>query len=412
MRHIAHLDLDCFYVSVERINDPSLNGKPVAVGGSPKGRGVVASASYEARAFGVRSAMPASQALRLCPQLVMVRGHYDQYSEISNALYKRMMELAPIVERASIDEMYLDFTGTESLYNNDLPGFIKQLQRLVLNEFSLPCTVALSANKLVSKIAAGTVKPNGVITVPHGSETSFLAPLPVAVIPGVGKKTEEFLVSRGFRTVADVQKHTQVEFLRLLGKHGLWIHNASLGRGSESVEPDSTRKSISREETFDRDIQDLASLEKMLFDLTEDVCSTMRKKSWKARTVSIKFRYSDFSTFTRDKTIEPTNNDPAIFATAVEMLRENMDRRRKLRLIGVRLSHFVDDAQMELTLDASSAKQQSVLKVVDAIRRKHGSEAVHLGTGLDAEHEPSSGQQLGQEGPQGKRPSGLDVRGS
>ena len=387
MKSIAHLDLDCFYVSVERINDPSLIGKPVAVGGSPKGRGVVASASYEARVFGVRSAMPASQALRLCPHLILARGHYDQYSSISLALYKRMLELAPIVERASIDEMYLDFTGTESLYGNDLPGFMKKLQRIVLDEFSLPCTIALAANKLVAKIAAGTVKPNGVITVPHGTEAGFLAPLPVGVIPGVGKKTEEFLVARGFRTVADVQKHTQEEFLRLLGKHGLWIHSASLGRGSETVESESTRKSISREETFDRDIQDLPQLEKILFALTEDVCSSTRKKEWKARKVSVKFRYSDFTTFIRERTIEPTNSDPVVFATAAELLRSNFDRRRKLRLIGVRLSHFVDDTQMELALTADGEKEKRKFKAVDDVRKKFGDAAVHVGSSGTKEDE-------------------------
>ncbi len=380
MPWIAHLDLDCFFVSVERINDATLIGKPVAVGGSPKGRGVVASASYEARAFGVRSAMPTSQALRLCPSLLVVRGHHEQYGEVSNRLYQRMLEISPAVERASIDEMYLDFTGTQKLYG-DLSLYMPKLQKLVLDEFSLPCTVALSANKLVSKIAAGTVKPNGVITIPPGTEASFLAPLPVAAIPGVGAKTEEFLSKRGFRTVADIQHRSQDEFLDLLGKHGLWIYAAAHGKGSEHIVSEYTRKSISREETFGHDIQDLAELEKTLFELTEDVCSTLRKKGWKTRTVSIKFRYSDFTTFTRDHTVEPTDHDAVIFRTAAELLKANFDGRRKLRLIGVRLSNFMEDAQLELTLDPSTGKDDKVLKAVDDIRKKFGSDIVHVGTG-------------------------------
>src|SRR5512135_1570616 len=154
LKYIAHLDLDCFFVSVERIKDPSLNGKPVAVGGSPQGRGVVASASYEARKFGVRSAMPTGRALSLCPQLIVVRGRHGEYSKVSDKLYHRMLEVAPIVERASIDEMYMDFTGCEGLYNNDLPGFMRTIQKMVWDEFTLPCTIALAANTTVAKIAA------------------------------------------------------------------------------------------------------------------------------------------------------------------------------------------------------------------------------------------------------------------
>ncbi|MEK6650131.1 MAG: DNA polymerase IV [Bacteroidota bacterium] len=384
MSWIAHLDLDCFYVSVERINDPSLIGKPVAVGGNPKGRGVVSSASYEARAFGIRSAIPTSQALRLCPSLLVVRGHHEQYGEISNRLYRRMLEIAPVVERASIDEMYLDFTGTEKIYG-DLSSHMKLLQQLVKDEFSLPCTVALSSNKLVSKIAAGTVKPNGVITIPPGTEATFLAPLPVGVIPGVGAKTEEFLTRHGFKTVSDIQRRTQDEFLNLLKKHGLWIYSAAHGKGSEHVTSEYTRKSISREETFGHDIQDLAELEKILFELTEDVCASLRKKGWKTRTVSIKFRYSDFSTFTRDHTVEPTDHDAVIYSTAVELLQANFDGRRKLRLIGIRLSHFTEDTQLELSLDPSAGKDDKVLKAVDDIRRKFGDDAVHLGTGMSSQ---------------------------
>ncbi|MCK5572694.1 MAG: DNA polymerase IV, partial [Bacteroidetes bacterium] len=249
-KHIAHLDLDCFFVSVERTRSPELIGKPVAVGGSPQGRGVVTSASYEARAFGVHSAMPASQAIRLCPQLIFVRSNHRDYGEISERLYRRMLDLAPVVERASIDEMYLDFTGCESLYDNDLPGFMRSIQRLVREEFRLPCSIALASSKTVAKIAVGTVKPAGVCVVATGEEKQFLAPLPINVIPGVGRKTEEHLRKRGFRVVADLQSVTERRLVELLGAHGRWLHQVAHGRGSDVVSPEHMRKSIGHEQTF------------------------------------------------------------------------------------------------------------------------------------------------------------------
>jgi DNA polymerase IV len=238
-KYIAHLDLDCFFVSVERIKDPKLIGKPVAVGGSATGRGVVSSASYEARKFGVHSAMPTARALKLCPQLIVVHGSHGEYGRISDKLFQRMCELAPLVERASIDEMNMDFTGCEHLYHNDLPGFMKTIKQLVLKEFQLPCTIGLASNKTVAKIATNRVKPNGVIFVPHGTEAAYLAPFDISVIPGIGNKTEMYLRGKGFNTVADIQRKSEDEVLKILGKHGVWIYNAAYGRGS-----DTDRKSV------------------------------------------------------------------------------------------------------------------------------------------------------------------------
>lgn len=378
-RYIAHLDLDCFYVSVERIKDRSLIGKPVVVGGTPTGRGVVASASYEARAFGVRSAMPTGRALRLCPNLIIVRGRFGDYTEYSNKLYRRVMELAPVVERASIDEMYLDLTGCEVLYHHDLPGFIKRLQQVVLTEFHLPCTIALASNKVVSKIAAQTVKPAGVIFVPHGTEKEFLAPLPVDAIPGVGEKTNEVLRRRGFHRIADLQAVTRERVQKLLGKHGIWIHEVANGIGPDHLTTVHERKSIGNEETFATDVADKAELEARIFKLTEEVGSSLRYRHLKARTFTLKLRYSDFQTLTRAVTIEPTDDDVLIYETTVKLLSLALTRRAAVRLLGVRASHLVDEEQLELPLFPQDQKRSDILHAVDAIRKKFGDDVIHVG---------------------------------
>jgi DNA polymerase-4 len=378
-RYIAHLDLDCFYVSVERIKDPSLNGKPVIVGGSPTGRGVVASASYEARAHGVRSAMSTAQALRLCPDAIVVRSHFGAYTTYSNKLYKRILELAPVVERASIDEMYLDLTGCEVLYGNDLPGFIKKLQKVVLKEFYLPCTISLASNKSVAKIAAGTVKPAGVIYVPHGTEKEFLAPLPIDVIPGVGKKTSEILRRKGFKLVGDLQAVSQKQVVNILGKYGLWIHDVANGLGSEHLTTEHTRKSIGNEETFSHDIADREELGRILYSLVESVCSSLRYRHLKARTFTLKLRYSDFHTITRAETIPPTHDDATVFQTMNQLLNSAYIRRLPIRLLGVRASHIVDLTQLELELFPDDQKRSQMLEAIDKIRKKYGDEVIHVG---------------------------------
>jgi len=376
---IAHIDLDCFFVSVERIKDPSLRGKPVVVGGRPAQRGVVASASYEARKFGVRSAMPTGRALRLCPDLIIVSGHHEMYAEYSNRLYQQMLEIAPIVERASIDEMYFDFTGCESLYNNDLPGFMKKIQSIVRDEFQLPSTIALASNKLVAKIAANTVKPNGVIFVPHGTEAEFLAPLPIGVIPGIGAKTETLLHGKGFKFVSDIQAASLKIIVDLLGAHGEWIYRAAHGKGSVTLSTDHTAKSISREETFPEDIDDIHRLETILFDLVTDVCSTLRAKSFKAKTITIKYRTSRFETLTRQESVTPSNYDPEIFKIAIQLLRKIHDGKTPIRLLGIGLSNFVNDMQEELDLFPSSEKKSKVLNAIDRLREKFGDDAIKIG---------------------------------
>ncbi len=376
-KFIAHLDLDCFFVSVERIDDPSLTGIPVAVGGSPEGRGVITSASYEARKFGVRSAMPTAQALRLCPHLKVVSGHHHRYSEISHRLYEWLTDIAPVVEQASIDEMYLDFTGCEALYGNDLPGFIVRIQERIRTEFSLPCTISLASNKLVAKIATDTVKPAGHIYVVHGTEEQFLAPLPIGVIPGIGKKTGELLQGKGFRLVRDLQGISLPDMVRILGSHGAWIYNASHGKGPDLLETSHVVKSISREETFARDVSGLPELEKICFTLIGEVCSTLRSKNLTARTITLKIRTPDFVTTTHRATIEPTSDDGIIFDVVRNLLRSTQRTGKDVRLLGVGVSNFSDSSQEDLF--SSPEKRTKALEAVDQLRAKFGPGTITTG---------------------------------
>lgn len=378
--HIAHLDLDCFFVSVERVHDPSLNGVPAAVGGVGR-RGVITSASYEARAFGVRSAMPTGRALQLCPHLRVVRGRHGEYGRISKHLTALLGDYAPVVEQASIDEMYLDLTGCERLYNGDLPGLMRTLKAVVKKEFSLPCTVALSSNKTVSKIATGVVKPDGLAVIPHGGEREFLAPLDISVIPGVGAKTEKELRKYDFHRILDLQRSTEETLVTLLGDHGRYIFRAANGRGSDRLEADWTRKSISTEETFGGDIADTTELQRRLFELTESVCYQTRRYGWRGRTVKLKLRYADFTTITRSVTLtEATADDKTVFDAALRLFRRAYDTRKPLRLLGVGLTQFTAAAEETLSIFGTDEKRNSALSAVDRLKKKFGDDAIHTGT--------------------------------
>jgi DNA polymerase-4 len=378
-KYIAHLDLDCFFVSVERIKNPALNGKLVAVGGSVDGRGVVASASYEARKFGVRSAMPTRRALQLCPRLIVIGGNHEDYGKYSNNLYRRMLDFTPIIERASIDEMYLDFTGCEALYGNNLPAFMKMLQQIVWKEFSLPCTIALASNKYVAKIAAGTVKPAGVCYVPRGEEKKFLAKLPIEVIPGVGSRTAPLLREKGFHTVADIQRTSPAQIASLLGEVGLHLLEIANGEGPDELTVEWERKSISREETFNHDIGDLGQLTKILHSLTEDVCSSLRSYRWKSKTVSLKLRYADFKTLTRAVTIEPTDDDTVVLGSVTGLLRAAYSGKKPVRLLGVRLSNFSGREEGNLNLFPDDSRRSQMFDAVDKLRKKFGDDVIHIG---------------------------------
>ncbi len=379
---VNFLSVVCFFVSVERIKDPSLKGKPVVVGGSPNGRGVVASASYEARKFGVRSAMPASQALRLYPKLIMVRGSHREYSEYSDKIYDRLRELVPIVERVSIDEMYLDLTGCGKLYSG-LFRFIADIQAMIDKEIGLPCSIALASNRTVAKIATDTVKPHGLCQIQHGKEKEFLAPLPISAIPGVGKQSEQRLKKEGFHIIADIQAIPSAELEQRFGKHGSWLYRVANGKGRDILLGDHVRKSIGQEQTLSSNVSDKSSLRRILHKEVESVCSTLRKKNWKTRTITVKIRYSNFETITRSKTISPTNHDPEIFAVAKELLDIHYDHNRSVRLVGVQLTNFVDADDGSLLLFPDPDKKRDLHVAVDALRKKFGRKIIHIGKSDD-----------------------------
>lgn len=323
--------------------------------------------------------MPAGQALRLCPNLIIVHGHYSDYTDYSDRLYRRMLTTAPLVERVSIDEMNMDFTGCEGLYGNDLPGFMKTLQAMVWKEFSLPCTIGLASNKTIAKMAATSVKPAGVRFIPHGEEEAFLAPLPIDALPGIGVKTAPRIQQKGFHRVSDLQALSRRQMTDLFGSTGEWLFEVTHGGGSETVHPDHVRKSIGREETFVHDIADTKQLERILHELVEDVCASLRRKQWKTKTITLKLRYADFDTITRASTIEPTQDDAVVFATARQLMMDAYTRRLPLRLLGVSLRNFVPAGQTELSLFPANHARDKMLDAVNEIRKKYGDDVIHVG---------------------------------
>jgi DNA polymerase-4 len=379
-RHILHVDMDSFYVSVERLRDPSLIGKPVIVGGPPNSRGVVSSASYEARKFGVRSAMPSATAAKLCPSAIFVSGGFGRYSEYARKILKVFHQFTPVVQMASQDEGYLDMSGTERLWGPPLAA-AHRVRQEILNMTGLPCSVGAASNKMVAKIASGLCKPKGLLWVPMGNEGEFLAPLPVGQIPGVGRKTEERLTTLGIRYVRDLQRLGRAELVRLFGRNGEVLHDAAHGIGYSQVETESDRKSLGAEETFDRDISDREKLEAIVLALSGKVARRLRAEGLSAMTISIKYRYEDFETHTAARSLAaPVCDDLAIAGIARELLEEKRDPARPLRLVGVTASNFAESQQGDLLAELpDNARTTRLMQAMDALASRHGDAVVRRG---------------------------------
>lgn len=372
MRTIFHLDLDTFFVSVERIIDPSLNGKPVIVGGDPKeGRGVVAACSYEAREYGLHSAMPIKQAYRLCPNGLYIHGHHDEYGRYSKAVKSILEKYAPMMEQASIDEFYMDFTGTKHIYGS-MYDFAKSLQKEIWDQLQLPCSIGIGGHKTIAKICSDYAKPNGVTFVMPGMEKEFLAPLPVETIPGVGKVTLEQMHNKGFYKIGDIAAMPQDYFAVAFGKYGIDIWEKANGKGKQYLNPPQARKSISKERTFSKDIVNQKVIEAKLFELTGKVCQILRDRNWQTTTISIKLRYSDFITLTRAKTIPATDDDKEVFETALNLFRKAYTRRVGIRLIGVHLTNFSEFSEQEALFEDEKLTRKKMFRAVNKIRDKFG----------------------------------------
>jgi DNA polymerase-4 len=380
MRTIFHLDLDAFFVSVERILDSRLNGKPVIVGGDPKyGRGVVAACSYEARAFGLHSAMPIRTAYKLCPHGIYLHGHGDEYTRFSKAVKIILEQYVPLIEQASIDEFYLDMTGTQRMYGS-MFAFASRVQKEIWDKLGLPCSIGIGSNKTVAKIGSDCMKPKGVTYIIPGMEKEFLAPMPVETIPGVGRVMRQSLNARGIYIIGDIAKLPSNYFSTAFGKYGVDLWRKAHGEGTEYLTIQRKRKSISRENTFSNDITSEYEIRNSLFYLTGKVCQSLRNKGWEAATIDIKLRYTDFQTLTRSKSIKPTDDDKMIFETAWNLMKKARTRRVGIRLIGVGVTNFSPLNEQEYLFEDYEVKRKKMLRAVTRIRDKFGYDSLLIGS--------------------------------
>jgi DNA polymerase-4 len=379
-RVIAHLDFDAFFAAVEENRDPSLRGKPVIVGGGE--RGVVSTANYVARRYGIHSAMPLRTARRLCPHGVYLTGDHRLYLEYSRHLMTMLDNYSPLVEQISLDEAYLDLTGTERLFGPPVRT-ARLIQRRVEDELDLTISVGVATNKLVAKVASDHQKPAGFTVVPPGKEAEFLAPLPVERLPGVGPALLEKLRDRGVATVGDLAR-VPPHLLRLsFGEWGELLAHRAQGEDLRRVMPHEEVKSISREHTFEEDVSDVSLLESTLIALTEDVCRRLRRKRLEARTVTVKIRYSDFITHTCSHTLSrPLDVDETFFKEVLSLFRQGRRRRYHLRLVGVGLSNLVPRAWQDDLFDQELPLLRELDLKLDAIREKYGKQAVRRGAAL------------------------------
>ena len=385
---IFHVDMDAFFVSVEELFDPSLKGKAVIVGGQKHERGVVSAASYEARKFGVHSAMPLRTAAKLCPHGIFVDGHPDRYREYSAKVHRVLKQFSPLVEMASIDEAYIDMTGTERLHGNCFLAAHKLHERMKADT-QLNCSIGIAQSRLVAKVASDHVKPNGILWVTPGNEAAFLAPLDVRKIPGVGKVMERDLNAIGIRKVADLQQLDEKFLEERFGKWGLALAGKSVGEDAggwfdTAVGEDTDPKSVSHEHTFNKDTADRTFLESTLVKLSEMVGRRLRENGLHGRTVQLKLRYSDFSTFTRAHTLSaPTQLDTVIAQEICDLFRKNWKSGAKIRLLGVHISGFDHRiSQIDLLNGHQQQRWEDVLHAADRLRDKYGDSVVSLAGGM------------------------------
>ena len=371
-RTIVHMDLDTFFVAVERLMNSQLIGKPVIVGGFSD-RSVVASCSYEARTYGVHSAMPMKMARMLCPDAIVVRGDMEQYTRYSNMVTDVIAESAPLYEKASIDEHYLDITGMDRFFGS--MKWTHELRQRIIHETGLPISLGLSVNKTVCKIATGVAKPNGELEIPVERVIPFLGPLSISKIPGIGEKTYRLLRSMGIATI-DTLGHMPPEMMeKVLGQNGLVIWKKANGIDTTPVIPYSERKSISTETTFEQDTIDIHMINELLVRMVEKIAFTLRKKQKLTSCITLKIRYSNFDTHTVQQRIGYTSFDHVLIPLAKELFRKLYQRRMLIRLVGVRFSHLVTGVQ-QIDLFDQTPELINLYQAMDRMRLRYGRDAV------------------------------------
>ena len=382
VRNILHIDMDAFFVSVEEVRDPSLKGKPVIVGGAPDGRGVVAAASYEARKYGIHSAMPIGRAKRLCPHAIFLRGTHGLYSEFSGRIFDIMNTYSPLVEPMSLDEAYVDLTGCERLHG-PITDTAVRMHDAIQGQVGINASIGMAANKLMAKIASGMAKPNGFLRILPGHEATFLAPLPVGRIPGIGPKSVEEFKRMGIHTVRDLAALP----LELLEEaHGEWgnrLYEKARGISHSPVMKRDDTRSISRETTLEEDSTDPAFLESKLSWLVEKAASQLREEGLRARCVSLKLRDSDFKTVTRSHTLnEAACEDHVIFDTVVGLFRKLFTRRTRVRLVGVALTSLTSVRHRRWSCSRTWMPNsgRKLYQGIDRIRDKYGFRSILRGS--------------------------------
>lgn len=380
---IAHVDMDAFFVSVELLAHPELRGKPVVVGGRPDQRGVVSAASYEARRFGIQSAMPLRTAGRLCPDAVFLDPHHDLYGEWSDRIARILAEFSPVVEMASVDEAYLDLSGTERLHGPPLAAAHK-LHSKIRQTTGLPCSIGLAATRLVAKVASDQAKPAGLLWIPAGSEEAFLALLGVRKIPGIGEVTESALRGLGIETVGQLAAVPLERLEEVFGQWGTALYRKARGEDAFEFLVDAEPKSISHNHTFAEDTRDLAALESMLSHLCQKAGKRLRDAGLSARTITLTVRYASFKTYTRAHTLpQSTSLDQAIFGTAKELLSRHRDTRQAVRLLGVALTGLGSGKkQLDLLDSGRREKLEKLARAADRLRDRFGFDKVQLGGSL------------------------------
>ncbi len=389
-RVIMHVDMDAFFAAIEQRDNPELRGRPVVVGADPKegkGRGVVATCSYEARAYGIHSAMPISQAWRRCPEAAYVRPRGDVYAQVSRQVRAVLEEFTPQIEPVSIDEAFLDVTGTPGL-SRGKRALAEAIARRIEEVTRLTASLGVAPNKMIAKIASDMDKPRGIVIVEPDEAQSFLRPLPTAKLWGVGEKTREILERLGIRTVGDLADFDQAGLVRRLGKHGEHLWNLARGRDQRPVEPPGEAKSVGNEHTFETDTDDLQQVEGTLMCLCEKVAGRLRAAGLRGRTVTTKVRFEDFTTLTRAKTADDMlDEETQIYAVAVRNLRRADIEGRKVRLVGVSVSGFEEGGEHQTSLFDRPApgeagddeKRRRLAEAIDYIKGRYGDDALRRG---------------------------------